>query len=90
MTANRNDEDDLHGRLNELEATVRGLTQELVEANERIRQLEDELDTEAEPEYIEADDGGEDADSDTTKTDDEPALESETDEATEEDDIIVA
>ncbi len=90
MTANRNDEDDLHGRLNELEATVRGLTQELVEANERIRQLEDELDTEAEPEYIEADDGGEDADSDTAKTDDEPALESETDEATEEDDIIVA
>ena len=32
---------DVGARLAELEATVRGLTQELVEANERIRILED-------------------------------------------------
>jgi|GEM_PF-2721345 len=31
---------DVQTRLGELEATVSGLTQELVEANERIRQLE--------------------------------------------------
>ena len=34
---------DVGARLSELEATVRGLTQELVEANERIRTLEAEL-----------------------------------------------
>lgn len=34
----------MNTRLNELEATVRGLTQELVEANERIRHLEAALD----------------------------------------------
>jgi len=34
---------DVGARLAELEATVRGLTQELVEANERIRILEDAL-----------------------------------------------
>ena len=31
---------DLRQQVNELEATVRGLTQELVEANERINHLE--------------------------------------------------
>lgn len=36
--------EDLEQRVKELEATVRGLTEELVEANERIRQLEDEHD----------------------------------------------
>jgi archaellum component FlaC len=43
---------DLTARMAELEATVRGLTQELVSAEERIRQLETELDdtaTEGEP-----------------------------------------
>ena len=35
-------ETDLRTRVGELEATVSGLTQELVEANERIRQLEAE------------------------------------------------
>lgn len=34
------DREDLRRRVNELEATVQGLTQELVEANERIRTLE--------------------------------------------------
>ncbi|WP_122088907.1 DUF7518 family protein [Halalkalicoccus subterraneus] len=32
--------EDLETRVEELEATVRGLTEELVEANERIRTLE--------------------------------------------------
>ncbi|WP_020222889.1 DUF7518 family protein, partial [Halarchaeum acidiphilum] len=31
----------LENRVKELEATVRGLTEELVDANERIRELED-------------------------------------------------
>ena len=39
ITMGRN-QTDMQTRLGELEATVRGLTQELVEANERIRQLE--------------------------------------------------
>ncbi|MDZ7701871.1 MAG: hypothetical protein U5J98_07275 [Halobacteriales archaeon] len=37
---------DLQARLAELEATVRGLTQELVSAEERIRQLEAALEEE--------------------------------------------
>ena len=37
-------------RVDELESTIRGLTQELVEANERIRQLEEEA--EAHPETV--------------------------------------
>jgi len=36
--------DDLEDRVAELEATVRGLTEELVDASERIRTLEAELD----------------------------------------------
>ncbi|ADJ15994.1 DUF7518 family protein [Halalkalicoccus jeotgali] len=32
--------EDLESRLRELEATVRGLTEELVETNERLRELE--------------------------------------------------
>lgn len=39
---------DLRARVGELEATVSGLTQELVDANERIRRLE-EVVGEAEP-----------------------------------------
>jgi predicted nucleic acid-binding Zn-ribbon protein len=35
---------DLEQRVEELEATVRGLTEELVDASERIRSLEAELD----------------------------------------------
>jgi predicted nucleic acid-binding Zn-ribbon protein len=52
----------LRQRVDELESTVRGLTQELVEANERIRQLEGEL--EARPETIVA---GDDAEDDATE-----------------------
>ncbi|MFC6904774.1 DUF7518 family protein [Halalkalicoccus tibetensis] len=40
--------EDLETRVEELEATVRGLTEELVEANERIRELESRHETEAE------------------------------------------
>jgi hypothetical protein len=35
---------DVKARVRELEATVRGLTQEVVEANERIHKLEEALD----------------------------------------------
>ena len=38
---------DVTGRLAELEATVRGLTQELVSCEERIRQLESALEASA-------------------------------------------
>ena len=38
---------DLRARVSELEATVSGLTQELVEATERIRQLEAAAESEA-------------------------------------------
>jgi predicted nucleic acid-binding Zn-ribbon protein len=46
--------EELESRVEVLEATVRGLTEELVEANERIRALESELEDEAdvEPEEI--------------------------------------
>lgn len=42
--------EDLETRVEELEATVRGLTEELVEANERIRDLESRHETEADVE----------------------------------------
>ena len=94
--------DDLRQRVDELEATIRGLTQELVEANERIRQLEDELD--ARPETIVADDGDEKADETEASTkplgtemETDPEPETETNTPTEDgseeedtDDIIVA
>lgn len=41
------DVEELRQRVDELEATVRGLTQELVEANERIRVLEEHAEDEA-------------------------------------------
>lgn len=53
---------DVTARLTELEATVRGLTQELVSANERIRQLEAALE---EP----SDSGAETADGDAGEDD---------------------
>ncbi len=93
----------LRQRVDELESTVRGLTQELVEANERIRQLEEELD--ARPETIVAGDGAEeDATEESAKplgtameTEPDPTTESDTpvedtgeSESDESDDIIVA
>ncbi|WP_232700976.1 DUF7518 family protein [Halobacterium wangiae] len=44
MTEDSERVDELEERVGELEATVRGLTEELVDASERIRQLEAELD----------------------------------------------
>ncbi len=41
--------DDLRQRVAELEATVRGLTQELVEANDRINQLESQAEESSAP-----------------------------------------
>ena len=40
MTSGRNRITELEGTVDELESTVRGLTEELVEANQRIRDLE--------------------------------------------------
>lgn len=47
MRSMSNRVEELESRVQELEATVRGLTEELVEANERIRELESEHETEA-------------------------------------------
>jgi uncharacterized coiled-coil protein SlyX len=44
MTEDSSRADTLEERVAELEATVRGLTEELVDATERIRTLEEELD----------------------------------------------
>ncbi|MFC3478449.1 DUF7518 family protein [Halobacterium litoreum] len=44
MTDDAKRVDELEERVSELEATVRGLTEELVDASERIRTLEAELD----------------------------------------------
>lgn len=93
--------DDLRQRVDELEATIRGLTQELVEANERIRQLEEESD--ARPKTIVADDGekddviGESSQPMDPDVENEPESATETDSSPEDrtededtDDIIVA
>lgn len=42
--SNGNRVEELESKVSELEATVRGLTEELVEANERLRQLEAAVD----------------------------------------------
>ncbi|MFB6154171.1 MAG: bZIP transcription factor [Halodesulfurarchaeum sp.] len=47
-------EGDLQMRVNELEAVVDGLTDELVEAKDRIRSLESHLGIEEEPDSAEA------------------------------------
>lgn len=74
--------DELRQRLDEMEATVRGLTQELVEANERIRQLEEHVEEQpaTKPMPSDAKSGASDESEDDTQPED---LE-------EEDDIIVA
>ncbi|MFB6071897.1 MAG: hypothetical protein ABEJ88_02920 [Halobacterium sp.] len=67
MTEDADRVEELEERVAELEATVRGLTEELVDASERIRTLEAELDqspsteelreTREEPPGVDADDG---------------------------------
>jgi hypothetical protein len=45
MTSQRDRVQSLESRIEELEATVRGLTEELVDANQRIRDLEEAAET---------------------------------------------
>ena len=91
--------DDLRQRVDELEATVRGLTQELVEATERIRQLEDaEEDSDAAGTDEEVEPVGQPADQVTgaesvvgTENDSEPPSEGNPEQEEDDvDDIIVA
>ncbi len=88
-----NSREELRRRVDELESTVRGLTQELVEANERIRQLEEEH--EETPDTIVAGETDPDTTEDADPTEEsDPAPETETDTGGEKreetDDIIVA
>ncbi|MFB6069767.1 MAG: hypothetical protein ABEJ76_01980 [Halanaeroarchaeum sp.] len=82
-------ERDLEGRVRELEETVRGLTAELVDATERINQLEDALADEQADE--DADDAPEEWVPAAEEMTDDARTESEDDEeSTLADDIIVA
>jgi hypothetical protein len=60
-------QNDVRTRVDELAATVRGLTQELVEANERIRQLEAALEGGDDGRSEDASDGGARADGNRTE-----------------------
>lgn len=84
--------DDLESEVDELKATVTGLTEELVEAHERIRVLEEELEGETAAGTGKANKPISPADGDSTDDDgpdDEASDAGETDEE-ETDDIIVA
>lgn len=94
--------EELESRIAELEATVRGLTEELVDANERVRLLERRVEG-AEPSATAVDGEREATDEDAVEreiaapsgTEDEAPKPTETDESTDEepessDDIIVA
>lgn len=84
MTSQRDRIGSLESRMEELEATIRGLTEELVEANQRIRELEEAreaAEADAKPESTQA----EEAKSDESKDDIEEEESSEPG-----DDIIVA
>jgi len=78
--------DELERQVAELEATVKGLTEELVDRTERIRQLEAEHDLNATPD---GDDGGE---PERTAPDEAKGSETEGEDGSgdSEDDIIVA
>ena len=94
----RNRVEDLESRVSELEATVRGLTEELVEANERLRVLEAHVDVDAVDAAVtagpEPDDGTDQIDRSETEVNspksDEPLSEDENETESESDDIIVA
>ncbi|WP_223301866.1 hypothetical protein [Haladaptatus sp. R4] len=85
MTSQRDRIGSLESRMEELEATIRGLTEELVDANQRIRELEQAREAEEEEESSQA----EEAKSDESKdeTDNEESSESGSGSG---DDIIVA
>jgi len=90
------DVDELEQRVEELEATVRGLTEELVDASERIRTLEAELDrTPSTEELRESREGGviePDGDADTEADEATKPVDGEAEDNEESglDDIIVA
>ncbi|GKZ14095.1 MULTISPECIES: DUF7518 family protein [Haladaptatus] len=74
MTSQRDRIGSLESRMEELEATIRGLTEELVDANQRIRELEQaqetaDADSKSESESESAQD--EEAKSDESKDDTE-------------------
>lgn len=90
------DVEELEQRVEELEATVRGLTEELVDASERIRTLEAELDrTPSTEELRESREGGviepdDDADTEADEATKPVDGEAEDNEESGLDDIIVA
>ena len=87
MTSGRNRITELEGKVDELQSTVRGLTEELVEANQRIRDLEDALEDQETDDTPEIDGDAEESKSGESQGTDTEAGESET---RIEDDIIVA
>lgn len=96
--------EDLEKQVAELQATIDGLTEELVETKERVRQLEGATDLSAEPatdggdsgddhaEFVPNADTTPDVDSDTGSTDESTAEQQGDDESDSDDDdgIIVA
>lgn len=72
--------EELESRVSELESTVRGLTEELVEANERIRTLEARTEEDEDLGGVEGTEIGVDADTSDEREADDDA----------DDDIIVA
>ena len=89
----KNRVEDLESRVSALEATIRGLTDELVEANERIRVLESHVDVESAEKRRTAErrEASRSADGDDdTVTEREAADDAESDGSAHGDDIIVA
>ncbi len=81
MTSQRDRIGSLESRMEELEATIRGLTEELVDANQRIRELEQAQEDSEESSQVE------EAKSDESKDETE---EEEEESSGRDDDIIVA
>ncbi|MCO8253848.1 hypothetical protein NKF26_08560 [Haladaptatus sp. AB618] len=82
MTSQRDRIGSLESRMEELEATIRGLTEELVDANQRIRELEQAREAEEE-ESSQAEEAKSDESKDETDNEESSGSESG-------DDIIVA
>ncbi|MGA9400300.1 DUF7518 family protein [Haladaptatus sp.] len=82
MTSQRDRIGSLESRMEELEATIRGLTEELVDANQRIRELEQAREAEQE-ESSQAEEAKSDESKDETDNEESSGSESG-------DDIIVA
>ncbi|MCO8244530.1 hypothetical protein [Haladaptatus sp. AB643] len=83
MTSQRDRIGSLESRMEELEATIRGLTEELVDANQRIRELEQAREAEEEEESSQAEEAKSDESKDETDNEESSGSESG-------DDIIVA